>query len=87
MLQIVALLMIVIDDTKANEGKSFARFCHQLAALFPDMFYNFFLVKNHKITKKKTPTTTKVREKNKHRFPILRIFMYVRLNLKTIKIT
>jgi hypothetical protein len=48
--------------TKANEGKSFARFCHQLAALFLDMFCNFYLVKNHKITKK-TPTTTKVREK------------------------
>jgi hypothetical protein len=84
MLQIVALLMIVIDDTKANQGELAAKFCHQLAALFPDMFCNFFLVKNHKITKKLQQLLTR---KNKHRFPILRIFMYVRLDLKTIKIT
>jgi hypothetical protein len=32
-----------------NEGKSAASFCHQVAALVPDMFYNFYLVKNYKI--------------------------------------
>jgi hypothetical protein len=44
-----------------NEGKSAARFCHQLAALFPDMFCNFYLVKNHNIAK--NSTTIKTREK------------------------
>jgi hypothetical protein len=44
-----------------NEGKSVFIFCHQMAAGFPDMFYNFFLVKNRKIAK--NSTTTKGREK------------------------
>jgi hypothetical protein len=34
-----------------NEGKSAASFCHQVAAWFPDMFCNFYLMKNHKIAK------------------------------------
>ncbi len=38
-----------------NEGKSAASFCHQVAAWFPDMFCNFYLVKNHKITKTQQP--------------------------------
>jgi hypothetical protein len=46
---------------KHNEGESAASFCHQLAALFPDMFCKFYLVKNHKIAK--NSTTTKAREK------------------------
>jgi hypothetical protein len=46
-----------------NEGNS-------ATALVPDMFSNF-LVKNPKIAK--NSTTTKAREKNKHRFGILRI--------------
>ncbi len=33
-----------------NEGISAASFCRQVAALVPDMFYNFYVVKNHKIT-------------------------------------
>jgi hypothetical protein len=33
---------------KANEEKSAASFCHQVAALVPDMFSNFYLVKNKK---------------------------------------
>ncbi len=32
-----------------NEGRSAASFCCQVAALVPDMFRNFHLVKNHKI--------------------------------------
>jgi hypothetical protein len=31
-----------------NEGKSAARVCRQAAALVPDTFSNFHLVKNHK---------------------------------------
>jgi len=30
-------------------GLSAASFCHQVAALVPDMFWNFYLVKNNKI--------------------------------------
>jgi hypothetical protein len=44
-----------------NEGESAASFCHQLAALFPDMFCNFYAVKNQKIAK--NSTTIKAREK------------------------
>jgi hypothetical protein len=54
-----------------NEGKSAASFCCQVAALVPDMFCNFYFVKNHKIVK--NTTTTKAREINEHRFGILRI--------------
>jgi hypothetical protein len=35
-----------------NEEKSAASFCFQVAAWFPDMFWNFYFVKNHKIAKK-----------------------------------
>jgi hypothetical protein len=42
-----------------------------VAPWFPDMFCNFYFVKNNKIAK--NPTTTKAREQNKHRFGILRI--------------
>jgi hypothetical protein len=31
-----------------NEGISAASFCCQVAALVPDMFCNFYIVKNHK---------------------------------------
>jgi len=45
-----------------NEGKSAASFCHQMAAAwFPDMFCNFYFVKNHK--KPKNSITTKATEK------------------------
>jgi hypothetical protein len=37
-----------------NEGKSAASFCHQLAAWFPDMLCNFYLLKNHKIANNST---------------------------------
>jgi hypothetical protein len=49
-------------------GESAASFCHHVAAWFPDMFCNFYLVKNHKIAK--NSTTTKAREK----ISILEIF-------------
>jgi hypothetical protein len=42
-----------------NEGKSVASFC--ASAWFPDMFCNFYLVKNHKIAK--NAMTTKAIEK------------------------
>jgi hypothetical protein len=44
-----------------NEGKLVANYCRKVAARFPDMFCNFYLVKNHKIAK--NSTTNKVREK------------------------
>jgi hypothetical protein len=45
-----------------NEGESAASFCCQVAAWFPDMFCNFYFVKNHKIAK--NSTTTKAKEKS-----------------------
>jgi hypothetical protein len=44
-----------------NEGESSASFCYQVAAWFPDMFRNFYLLKNPKIAN--NLTTTKAREK------------------------
>jgi hypothetical protein len=44
-----------------NEGESAASNCHQLVALFLDMFCNFYLVKNCNIAN--NSTTTKAREK------------------------
>ena len=70
----------------SNEGISAASFCHQVAALVPDMVCNFYLVKNHKIAN--NSATIEAREKNKHIFGILGILekmMYVCLHLKTIK--
>ncbi len=69
-----------------NVGKSAASFCHPVAAWFPDMFCNFYFVKNHKIAK--NSTTTKARQ-NKLRFfnpwNFRNVSMQVWLNLKTIK--
>jgi hypothetical protein len=48
-----------IDPYKAsefNEGISAASFCQQVAAWFPDMLCNFYLVKNHKIDLKNQQT-------------------------------
>ncbi len=36
-------------NTPPMRGKSAASFCCQMAAWFRDMFWNFYLVKNHKI--------------------------------------
>jgi hypothetical protein len=33
----------------SNEGISAASFYHKVAALVPDMFFNFYVVKNNKI--------------------------------------
>jgi hypothetical protein len=46
---------------EVNEEKSAASFYHQVAAWIPDMFCNFYLVKNHKVAK--NSTTTKARKK------------------------
>jgi hypothetical protein len=59
------------DFLNLLEGISAAIFCHQVAALVPDMFGNFDLVKNHK--NGNNSANTEAREKNKHIFGILRI--------------
>jgi hypothetical protein len=41
--------------------KSAARFCHKVAAWIPDLFCNFYFVKNYKFDN--NSTTTKAREK------------------------
>jgi hypothetical protein len=45
----------------SNQDKSPARFCHQMAAWFHDMFRKFFFVKSHKIAY--NLATTKAKEK------------------------
>jgi hypothetical protein len=47
-----------------HDGKSAASLCQQVAALVPDMFSNFYLVKNHKIAN--NSATTEAREKYAH---------------------
>ncbi len=42
-----------------NEGMSAASFCRWAAALVPDMFYNFYLAKNHKIVNNSATTDAK----------------------------
>jgi hypothetical protein len=44
-----------------NEGKSAASFCHQVAASVPDMFCNFYLVKNKEIYKKSATTEARAK--------------------------
>jgi hypothetical protein len=39
---------------RRNQAKSVARFCPQVAEWVPDMFQNFYLVKNHKIAHNST---------------------------------
>ncbi len=46
-------------DHGINEGKSAASFCCQVAALVPDMFYNFYFVKNHKTANNSAMTKAK----------------------------
>jgi hypothetical protein len=65
-------ILFYIRTFLLNEGISADGLYRQVAAWFKDMFCNFHLVKNHKIAK--NSTTTKAREKNKHRFRIPRIF-------------
>ncbi len=69
-----------------NEGRSTAIFCHQVAAWFPDMFCNFYLVKIHQIAN--NSTTTKAREKistDLESLEFLIFLMYAWLNLIRIK--
>jgi hypothetical protein len=47
------------EPIRANEGISAASFCHQVAALVPNMFCSFYLVKNHKIANNSATTETK----------------------------
>jgi hypothetical protein len=72
-----------------NEGISAASFCHQVAALVPDMFCNFYLVKNHNIAN--NSATTEAGEKISTYLESLEFYfkklMYVLLNLKTVKFT
>ncbi len=42
-------------QTGQNEGISAASFCHQEAALLPDMFCNFYLADDQKIAKTQQP--------------------------------
>ncbi len=44
-----------------NEGILAASYCHLVAALVPDMFCNFYVVKNHKIVN--NSSTAEAREK------------------------
>jgi len=55
-----------------NEGISAVSICRQVAASVPDMFYNFYLVKNHKIVN--NSAIPEARGK-KNIFGILRIFL------------
>jgi hypothetical protein len=62
--------MSVFPET--NQDKSAASFSQQVAAWIPDMFCDFYIVDNHKLSY--NPTTTNAREK-KHIiiFEILKI--------------
>jgi hypothetical protein len=53
-------LCLFLQSLLQNEWKSAASFCLQVAAWNLDMFFNFYLVKNHKIADN---STTQVREK------------------------
>jgi hypothetical protein len=48
-----------LSHLEHNDGKLAASFCRQVAALVPDMFCNFYLVKNYIVAKN---STTKVSE-------------------------
>jgi hypothetical protein len=71
-------------DTILDE--SAASFCCQVAAWVPDVFCNFYFVKNPRIARNSAATDTN--EKNKCKFGLLKILeksaMNVRLHFKTI---
>jgi hypothetical protein len=85
--QLALVWLGVLPTHPFNEGKSAASFCRQVATWVPDMFCNFYLVKNHKIAKKST--TTKAIEKIIADLESLEFYNYLMhvylLNLKTIK--
>ncbi len=62
------LAIFAFTVCKPNYGKSGAGFCHQVAAWVPEMFCNFYLLKNH--TNVNSSAIVKAREKNKHIFKI-----------------
>jgi hypothetical protein len=41
--------LVAVEVPALNKDKSAASFCRQVAAWIPDMFCNFYLVKNQKI--------------------------------------
>ncbi len=54
MLSVIMLIMLTNNYSSMwspNEGISAASFCPQVAAWVPDMFCNFYLLKNRKIAK------------------------------------
>jgi hypothetical protein len=77
----VVMLSVVIEcpyaecrgATLAYEGKSATIFCRQMSALVQAMFYNFYLVKNHKIAD--NSATTEPRARISTYFLILRILV------------
>ncbi len=81
------VFFVNLSQYNLNKAKSAAKYCHQLAAWVPDMFWNFYLLKSHSIAN--NSATTEAREKNKRTFGILKsfrnVFMHVWQNLKTIQ--
>jgi hypothetical protein len=53
--------LTTMEERILNEEKSAASFYHQVAVFVPDMFCNFYLVKNNKIAN--NSATTEAREK------------------------
>jgi hypothetical protein len=58
-------------------GIQLTSFCHQLAALLPELFCNLYLVKNHKIAKNSTTTTASEKISADLECLEFYIFMYV----------
>jgi hypothetical protein len=54
-------MLLRVCMRQISEGKSAASFCRQMAAWFPYMFCNFYLVQNNNIAK--NSITAKAREK------------------------
>ncbi len=61
-----------ILEFKPNQDKSAAKFCRQLAARVQVMFWNFYLLKSHKIANNASTTESR---KNKHSSGILKNFL------------
>jgi hypothetical protein len=49
---VINVIKLFFSSSLTKEGKSAASFCCQVAAWVPDVFLNFYVVKNHKIAKK-----------------------------------
>ncbi len=69
-------------NTGVNEGNSAASFCLQAAALVPDKFCNFYLLKKHKFINNLAITKA---IKNEHGFGILRILEIFDVGLTKLK--